>query len=80
MTLVLSGEGLPKTCWKRLKVEWLFFFLCCLLSGVIGGLVAGVLTGPASAQSAETDNTQVAEGGVSLNEVDDRMVLLHNNI
>ena len=80
MTSVLSGEGLPKTCWKRLKVEWLFFFLCCLLSGVIGGLVAGVLTGPASAQSAETDTTQVAEGGVSLNEVDDRMVLLHNNI
>ena len=61
-------------------MKWLFFFLCCLGSGVVGGLVAGALTGPASVQTAETDTTQVAEGGVSLNEVDNKMLMLHNNI
>ena len=61
-------------------MKWLFFFLCCLGSGVVGGLVAGALTGPASVQTAVTDTTQVAEGGVSVNEVDNKMLMLHNNI
>ena len=61
-------------------MKWLFFFLCCLGSGVVGGLVAGALTGPASVQTAETDTTQVAEGGVSVNEVDNKMLMLQNNI
>ena len=49
-------------------------------SGVIGGLVAGALAGPASVQTAETDSTQVAQGGVSVNEVDNKMLMLQNNI
>ena len=42
--------------------------------------MAGAIAGPASVQTAETDSTQVAQGGVSVNEVDNKMLMLQNNI
>ena len=42
--------------------------------------MAGALAGPASVQTAETDSTQVAQGGVSVNEVDNKIMMLQNNI
>ena len=73
-----SGEP-PKTCWKRFKVKWLMLGLCCLASGVVGGLTSR-LFGSSSTQTVETDTTQVSSGGMTLGEVDDKMMWMRNNI